>query len=70
MQQVEQARAGIDALADSQQKIGGLRENFELIDRCAHLEMVINDVNKRLHVMLHWERNLLEKLLGWQFYVK
>lgn len=36
MEQVEQARAGIDALADSQSKIGTLRENFELIDRCVH----------------------------------
>jgi len=53
MQQVEQARAGIDALADSQQKIGGLRENFELIDRCVHLEMFICGFHKRLCVVLH-----------------
>lgn len=33
MQQVEQARAGIDALSESQEKIGNLRGNFELIDR-------------------------------------
>lgn len=42
MSQVEQARAGIDALADSQKKIGGLRENFELIDRlCRECQTLI-----------------------------
>jgi 2-oxo-4-hydroxy-4-carboxy--5-ureidoimidazoline (OHCU) decarboxylase len=33
VQQVEQARAGIDALEDSQMRINYLRDNFELIDR-------------------------------------
>jgi exocyst complex component 3 len=42
MSQVEQARAGIDALADSQHKIGSLRENFELIDRlCRECQTLI-----------------------------
>ncbi len=30
---MEQARAGIDALEDSQKRINYLRDNFELIDR-------------------------------------
>ena len=37
---MEQARAGIDALADSQGKIGNLRENFELIDRYVTVTML------------------------------
>lgn len=40
LKQVEQARAGIDALADSQEKIGNLRENFELIDRYVTVTML------------------------------
>lgn len=45
---MEQARTGIDALANSQQKIGGLRESFELIDRCVHLETLTYDIHERL----------------------
>ncbi|CAK9203206.1 unnamed protein product [Sphagnum jensenii] len=42
MTQVEQARAGIDALEDSQLRINYLRDNFELIDRlCRECQTLI-----------------------------